>query len=79
MEMRRILDVDELDRTALEYFQQRLAAAKAVLDGLNVRERQEVDVEVTKIKEKRYDEAVQKEFIAGTVHRSMADFDETLD
>ena len=34
---------------------------------------------ITKIKEKGYDEAVQKEFVASTVRRSLADFDETLD
>jgi hypothetical protein len=60
-EIRKILNVEELDTTAPEYFQQRMAGAKLVLDRLTVPERLAVDAEVTKIKETGHEKEVQQQ------------------
>lgn len=60
-ELKRLLGVDDLDSSSKEYFQQRMAAAKAVLDRLSVRERAELDAEVAKIRDQGHDKEDQRE------------------
>jgi len=60
-ELKKILGVDLLDSCSKEYFQQRMPVAKAVLDSLSVRERAELDAEVTRIKEEGHDQEAQRE------------------
>ena len=61
VELKGIIGVEELDPASPEYFQQRLAAAKVVLDRLSVLEREEVDVEIARIKESGHDKEVQQQ------------------
>jgi uncharacterized membrane-anchored protein len=67
--LKEMLGVEELDRTGLEYFKKHKAAAKVVLDGLSVAEKEKLDAEVQKIKEKGHDKAMQQKYVAGA--RSM--------
>jgi uncharacterized membrane-anchored protein len=67
--LKEMLGVEELDRTGREYFEKHKAAAKVVLDGLSVAEKEKLDTEVLKIKEKGHDKATQREYVAGA--RSM--------
>jgi len=64
-ELKGILGVEDLDPASPEYFQQRLAAAKIVLDGLSAVDREEVDAEIAKIKEQGHEKEVQRQYVAG--------------
>ncbi|SRR6266540_2985782 len=44
-----VLDVKGLDASSPGYFQQHMAAAKVILDGLSVQEREELDAVVAQI------------------------------
>lgn len=71
-QLKRILGVEELDPTSQEYFRQRLAAAKVVLDGLSALEREEIDAEIAKIKEKGHDKEVQQQYVPDQLLRTVA-------
>jgi len=60
-ELKRILGVDILNPSSQDYFQQRMPAAKAVLDRLSVQERAELDAEVARIKDAGHDKEAQRE------------------
>jgi len=60
-ELKRILGVDILNPSSQDYFQQRMPAAKAVLDHLSVQERAELDAEVARIKDAGHDKEAQRE------------------
>ena len=64
-ELKEILGTEELDPTSPEYFQQRLAAAKVVLDRLSVSEREELNAEMARIKEQGHDKEVQQQYVPG--------------
>lgn len=63
--LKEMLGVEELDRTGREYFEKHKAAAKAVLDSLSTAEKEKLDAEVLKIKEKGHDKETQREYVAG--------------
>lgn len=63
VELMKILNVKELDTSSPEYFQQRMAAAKVVLDGLSVRDREKLEAEVVKIREKGHEPEVQQQCV----------------
>ena len=67
--LKQMLGVEELDRTGREYFEKHKAAAKVVLDGMDPAEKEKLDAEVVKIKEKGHDKETQREYVAG--RRSM--------
>jgi len=64
--LKEMLDVDDLDQSGREYFEKHKAAAKVVLDGLSAAEKEELDAEVFKIREKGHDTETQREYVAGT-------------
>ena len=63
--LKEMLGVEELDRSGREYFEKHKAAAKVVLDGLSAAEKEKLDAEVLKIKEKGHDRETQREYVAG--------------
>jgi len=62
--LKEMLGVEELDRRGRDYFEKHKAAAKVVLDGLSVAEKEQLDAEVFKIKEKGHDKETQREYVA---------------
>ena len=64
--LKEMLGVEELDRTGRDYFEKHKAAAKVVLDGLSAAEKEELDAEMRKIKEKGHDKETQREYVAGS-------------
>ena len=62
-ELKTILGVEQLDRSDPKYFQQRLKAARIVLESLSAKEREELDGEVSKIKEKGYGTELQQQYV----------------
>ena len=64
--LKEMLGVDELDRSGREYFEKHKAVAKVVLDGLSTAEKDKLDAEVIKMKEKGHDKETQQKYIAGT-------------
>ena len=62
--LKEILGVDKLDRSGREYFEKHKATAKVVLDGLSTAEKDKLDAEVIKIKEKGHDKETQQEYVA---------------
>jgi hypothetical protein len=68
VELKKILNVEELDTSAPEYFQQRMAAAKLVLDGLSVRDREKLEADVVKIREKGHEPEVQQQCVCPVNH-----------
>ena len=67
-ELKEILQVDELDANAPEYFQQRLAATKIVMDRLTIPEREALDAEVRKIKETGHTPEMQQQYVLLQFH-----------
>jgi len=63
VELKKILNVEELDTSAPEYFQQRMAVAKLVLDGLSVRDWEKLEADVVKIREKGHEPEVQQQCV----------------
>jgi len=62
--LKEMLGVNKLDRSGREYFEKHKAAAKVVLDGLSAAEKDKLDAEVIKIKEKGHDKETQWEYVA---------------
>jgi hypothetical protein len=60
-ELKKILGIEELDRTSREYFERHRSAAKVVLDGLSIEERERLDAEVAAMKEKGHDKETQQQ------------------
>jgi len=68
VELKKILNVKELDTLAPEYFQQCMAVAKLVLDGLSVRDREKLEADVVKIREKGHEPEVQQQCVCPVNH-----------
>ena len=66
-ELKKILQVEELDPSAPAYFQQRLAAAKIVMDRLTIAEIQAVDAEVRKIRETGHRPEQQQRYVGDQI------------
>jgi len=68
VELKKILNIEELDTSALEYFQQRVAAAKLVLDGLSVWDWEKLEADVVKIREKGHEPEEQQQCVCPVNH-----------